>query len=580
MTFFCCNNIPTFAPTFTDTMTRRKHLHILLFLLAAFFTACKPPIDPKAQLHKAERNIETNPEAALASLDSILNPDLSLSHADHMKYALLHAEAAYLSFKEVKNDTTIFEACRYYEKKQDLPQFTKAALYSACVLEAQGQTDAAVDAYNKAFALASQNADSAMMAKAKHYLGNMNYNTGYYDEAVKNFKQADKYYADNLSKKAQMLRAIGAAFTLKYENDSAVHYLEKGLELARDAENEMEESYILNTMSIIYREKGDYEESLLLLRQSASVGVAENDSIRLHLNYADLFLGMDELDSTKFYAGKLQKEVKDVEDGSERAAIYNLLAKFEASIENMDSAYYFQQQNINAVSDEYHKRLQQSLYEAQLKYDFEAQQNQYYQQLAQRRKTIIVLVFALLLLAVFLSVLLLINLHRKKEMIQLKDDFLSFKQQTIELQNELDSQKKQQTGQTDLQQKTLDLLNIANTYKEESLKKQFRLLCNMEVYRLNTGDKALLETLCSSMYGKSDFWTAALKVADEIYPNVVKNIRKKCPGLTDEEFKTAVFLLMGVPRQTEAILLKNSVNMVDKNRVKVRKMLKNHGIDC
>lgn len=580
MTFFCCDNIPIFAPAFTDTMTRHKQLYILLFFLVAFFTACKPPIDSKAQLHKAERNIETNPEAALASLDSVLNPDLSLNHADHMKYALLHAEAAYLSFKELKNDTAIFEACRYYEKKQDLPQFTKAALYSACVLEAQGQTDAAVDAYNKAFALASQNADSAMMAKAKHYLGNMNYNTGYYDEAVKNFKQADKYYADNLSKKAQMLRAIGAAFTLKYENDSAVHYLEKGLELARDAENEMEESYILNTMSIIYREKGDYEESLLLLRQSASVGVAENDSIRLHLNYADLFLGMDELDSTKFYAGKLQKEVKDVEDGSERAAIYNLLAKFEASIENMDSAYYFQQQNINAVSDEYHKRLQQSLYEAQLKYDFEAQQNQYYQQLAQRRKTIIVLVFALLLLAVFLSVLLLINLHRKKEMIQLKDDFLSFKQQTIELQNELDSQKKQQTGQTDLQQKTLDLLNIANTYKEESLKKQFRLLCNMEVYRLNTGDKALLETLCSSMYGKSDFWTAALKVADEIYPNVVKNIRKKCLGLTDEEFKTAVFLLMGVPRQTEAILLKNSVNMVDKNRVKVRKMLKNHGIDC
>ena len=552
----------------------------LLFLCCLPSCLDNPIPDPKTLLRKAEQNIDTNPEVALHSLDSILAPSVSFRQNDCMKYVMLHVEAAFLSGKEIKNDTAIFEACRFYEKNDDLPQQAKATLLSACVLEAQGQTDAAVDAYNKAFALASQNADSAMMAKAKHYLGNMNYNTGYYDEAVKNFKQADKYYADNLSKKAQMLRAIGAAFTLKYENDSAVHYLEKGLELARDAENEMEESYILNTLSIIYREKGDYEESLLLLRQSASVGVAENDSIRLHLNYADLFLGMDELDSTKFYAGKLQKEVKDVEDGSERAAIYNLLAKFEASIENMDSAYYFQQQNINAVSDEYHKRLQQSLYEAQLKYDFEAQQNQYYQQLAQRRKTIIVLVFALLLLAVFLSVLLLINLHRKKEMIQLKDDFLSFKQQTIELQNELDSQKKQQTGQTDLQQKTLDLLNIANTYKEESLKKQFRLLCNMEVYRLNTGDKALLETLCSSMYGKSDFWTAALKAAEEFYPDVVPGIRKKCPGLTDDEFKTAVFLLMGVPRQTEAILLKNSVNMVDKNRVKVRKMLKNHGIDC
>ena len=295
-------------------MKTLEHLIIYLLLLCCLPSCLDNPIpDPKTLLRKAEQNIDTNPEVALHSLDSILAPSVSLRKSDYMKYAMLHVEAAFMSGKEIKNDTAIFEACRFYEKNDDLPQQAKATLLSACVLEEQGQTDAAVDAYNKAFALASQNADSAMMAKAKHYLGNMNYNTGYYDEAVKNFKQADKYYADNLSKKAQMLRAIGAAFTLKYENDSAVHYLEKGLELARDAENEMEESYILNTLSIIYREKGDYEESLLLLRQSASVGVAENDSIRLHLNYADLFLGMDELDSTKFYAGKLQKEVRALE---------------------------------------------------------------------------------------------------------------------------------------------------------------------------------------------------------------------------------------------------------------------------
>ena len=241
-----------------------------------------------------------------------------------------------MSFKEVKNDTAVFEACRYYEKKQDLPQLTKATLYSACVLEAQGQTDAAVDAYNKAFALAGQKDDSTLMAKAKHYLGNLNYYGGYYDEALKNYKSASNYYGCNLSKKAQMHRAIGSAFTLKHENDSAVHYLEKGLELARDAKNEMEESYILNTLSIIYREKGDYEESFLLLRQSVSVGVAENDSIRLHLNYADLFLGMNELDSAEYYAEKLQKEVKEVTDSPELVAIYDFLAKYEACIGKID----------------------------------------------------------------------------------------------------------------------------------------------------------------------------------------------------------------------------------------------------
>ena len=553
----------------------------MLILLLFCFTVCACTYRPNSKLliYNVEHSIDTNPEAALASLDSILNPDLSLGHADYMKYALLHVEAAYLSFKDMKNDTAVFEACRYYEEKHDLPQLTKATLYSACVLEAQGQTDAAVDTYNKAFALASQNTDSTMMAKARFYLGNLNYNTGCYDEAAKNFMEADMYYAYDLSKKALIYRTLGQTFLLRKENDSALHYLEKGLDLTRKTKDVANESDILNTMSIVYREKGNYTQSLELLRQSVSVGIADNDSIRLYLNYANLFLGMGEMDSAGFYAAKLKKVVKNVADGPEQAAIYVFLSRFESAFGSIDSAFVFEQQHVQALDKEYRRRLQQSVYEAQRKYDFEAQQNHYYQQIAQRRKTIIVLAFALLSLSVLLSVLLLVNLRRNKEMLQTKEKLLSFEKRTFELQNELDRQKKQQSNlsdQTKLLQRTMDLLTNANVYKKESLKNRFKILCNMEIHIQNKGDKELLDVLRSSMYGKSDFWTAALKVVDELYPDVAKNIRKNCPELTENEFKTAVFILMNVPRKTEAVLLNNSVDMVDKNRTKVRKMLIEH----
>ena len=550
----------------------------LLFLCCLPSCLDNPLPDPKTLLRKAEHSIDANPEAALHSLDSISAPSVSLRKSDRMKYAMLHVEAAFMSGKEIKNDTAIFEACRYYEKNDDLPQHAQATLLSACVLEEQGQTDAAVDAYNKAFALASQNADSVLMARAKFYLGNLNYNSSYFDEALRNYKEACMYYAFNLSRKAQMYRAIGQTFILQHENDSALHYLGKGLEMAKKAENVAEESKLLNAMSIVYREKEDYGQSLMLLKQSAIAGEADNDSIRHHLNYANLFLGLNEMDSAGYYAEKLQGEVKDVEDGAEKTAIFSFLTKYEESIGNVDSAYHTHQLYTEILSSEYRKQLQQSVYEAQQKYDFEAQQNQYYQELAQRRKTILVLVFALLSLALFLSVVLFVLLRREKEMLRLKDDFLSFKQQTIELQNELDSRKKQQDGQTDLLQKSMDLLNVANAFKDEQLRNLFKTLCNMEVYRLNTSDKALLSTLCSSLYGKSDFWTAALKVVDELYPNVTQNIRRSCPDLTDDEFKTAVFILMNVPRQTEAILLDTTINMVDKNRPKIRRMLTEHKI--
>lgn len=165
----------------------------LLFLCCLPSCLDNPLPDPKTLLRKAEHSIDTNPEAALHSLDSISAPSVSLRKSDYMKYAMLHVEAAFMSGKEIKNDTAIFEACRYYEKNDDLPQHAQATLLSACVLEEQGQTDAAVDAYNKAFSLASQTADSALMARSKHYLGNLNYNSDYYDIALSNYHEANLF---------------------------------------------------------------------------------------------------------------------------------------------------------------------------------------------------------------------------------------------------------------------------------------------------------------------------------------------------------------------------------------------------
>ena len=528
-------------------MTRHKQLHILLFFLAAFFTACKPPIDPKAQLHKAERNIETNPEAALASLDSVLNPDLSLRHADHIKYILLHAEATYLSFKEVKNDTAIFEVCRYYEKKQDLPQLTKATLYSACVLEAQGQTDAAVDAYNRAFALASQNADSALMAKAKHYLGNLNYYGGYYDEALKNFMEADKYYANNLFKKAQMHRILGQTFALKHENDSALHYLEKGLVLARNTKNVAIESNILNAMSIVYREKGDYDKSFLLLRQSVSVGVAENDSIRLHLNYADLFLSMNELDSAGYYAEKLKREVKNVDGGSELVAIYDLLAKYEANTGNMDSAYLFQQQHINTVSDEYSRRLQQSVYEAQQKYDFEHLQNVLNGKIIQRQRVVIFVSFALAIAACVIAWLLLRTKKIKEAERQVK----------AELQN--------------LIQKTEDRNVVVNSQLNWRLD-MIVSLAKMTGKPINSKNE--FEKLKYDIFGAKEApFEAVAAILEECYPTLYATIRNGYPQMTETETKVCLLSCTDLSNADISSVLDVSIHTVNKCRSSIREKM-------
>ena len=534
----------TFAPTFTDTMTRHKHPYILLFLLAAFFTACKPPVDPKAQLHKAEQSIETNPEAALASLDSILNPDLSLRHADHIKYILLHAEAAYLSFKEVKNDTAIFEACRYYEKKQDLPQLTKATLYSACVLEAQGQTDAAVDAYNKAFALASQNADSVLMARAKHYLGTLNYKTGYFEEALQSYKIATALYSHDLARKAMMYRAIGQTFALQHENDSALHYLEKGLEMAKKAGNVAEESKLLNAMSIVCREKGDFVQSLSLLRQSVTVGLADNDSTRLHLNYGKLFLSMNEMDSAGCYAELLQREVESVTDRPEQAAIYAFLSNYEAQVGDMGKAFLYQKDLFELSSSIYEENVKQSVYEAQQKYDYVRLQNVMNGKIIQRQRIAIYAIFALVFAVCIIAWLLLRNKKMKEAEQQVKSEMQALLNKTEDKDSILSDQLNWR----------LDLI--------VSLGKK----AGKQINSRNELERLQNEIFCA----KETPFEAVAAVLEQSYPSLYASIREGYPQMTETETKVCLLSCTDLSNADISSILDVSIHTVNKCRSSIR----------
>ena len=546
-----------------------ERLIIFLLLLCCLSSCLDNPLpDPKTLLRKAEHSIDTNPEAALHSLDSISAPSVSLRKSDYMKYAMLHVEAAFVSGKEIKNDTAIFEACRYYEKNDDLPQQAKATLLSACVLEEQGQTDAAVDAYNKAFSLASQNADSVLMARAKHYLGTLNYKTGYFEEALQSYKIATALYSHDLARKAMMYRAIGQTFALQHENDSALHYLEKGLEMAKKAGNVAEESKLLNAMSIVYREKGDFVQSLSLLRQSVTVGLADNDSTRLHLNYGKLFFGMNEMDSAGCYAEKLQREVESVTDGPEKAAIYAFLARYEAGIGNMDSAYHIHQLYTELLSSEYRKQLQQSVYEAQQKYDFEAQQNQYNKQLANRRRTILLLVIGLLVLAVAVAVAMFRNSQKNKALANVLKELLSFKHENNKMQTDFTEREKDWSG----------LIASYEDKLEEGLKFRQTVMQQTDILSRNFGEKSYMLNLEKTVFGSSSHWEKMMTVFDELYPGVRASLHEHYPQLSEMECKDFVLSIIGVSRNDEALLLDVSVSVVDKMRSKVKKITGKNGV--
>lgn len=545
--------------------TIQRYSIFLLFLCC--FSSCFHDSRPDyaALLLNAERSIGTNPEAAWHSLDSISMPNLNLSQSDYMNYALLHTAAAFLSGRELKNDTAIFEASRYYEKRNDMQHLAIATLFSACVLEEQNQTDDAVETYNKAFAIASQNADSSVMARAKHYLGNLNYNSGYYDNALRYFSEANLLYGLNFQKKAIIYNSIGGTFFLKHEIDSALHYLEKGLDMADEVRDADLYDNILHTMSIAYKENGDFEQSLSSLRQSVRKNVDYNDSVRYHLNFAILFLSMDKMDSTAYYARLLQNEVHDVTDGPEQMSIFDFLARYEAYIGNADSSYFFEQQKFDAFTQEYHKRLQQSVYEAQQKFDFEAQQNQYNKQLANRRRTILLLVIGLLFLTIAVAVAMFRNSQKNKALADVFRDLLTFKQENSRMQSDFTEREK-------------DLSNLIASY-ENRLERELRfkqiVMQQTDLLTKTKGDRLYMLDLEKTVFEGGNHWEKMMTVFDELYPGVRASMHEHYPQLSELELGDFVLSIIGVPRNDEALLLNVSVSVVDKMRSKVKKITKN-----
>ena len=92
----------------------------LLFLLTV---SCARRDEALRLLEKAQSLIESAPDSALMYLDSIFLPEKFLSKENYMEYLVTNVQAKYKNNKDIKDDTIIFEAKRYFAKKAKSSRF-------------------------------------------------------------------------------------------------------------------------------------------------------------------------------------------------------------------------------------------------------------------------------------------------------------------------------------------------------------------------------------------------------------------------------------------------------------------------
>ena len=389
--------------------TKQVYTIICLIFFVALISCAKKVDQITEFLQLAEQCMEAQPDTALAILQRITNPE-KLQGKNQADYGLLMTQALDKNYKPLESDSLIQIAIRFYENSSDKVARGKAYFYFGRYLYLERKYEEALDPFLKSRKLLDNTNQYKMLGLVYGYIGIVNQKRYIYDEALKNHKEALKYYNlvnDTLSVTIT-LRNIGRAYTLKNEIDSAYYYFTSALDMV-SGKGLISESSILHDLSIITRRTGDYEKAeSLILTSIDKMGVGE--MYTRHLSLGILYFQMGKYDKAEEYLNKSLISPKPENHSSAYSYLYKICLK-KGDYENVVS-YVEKCDSIRSIL--INQKNWYNVLELQQKYDNEKLKNENLQIRNNRN-------FMSLLGVIFILVILIIavyyyyrNYHNKK----------------------------------------------------------------------------------------------------------------------------------------------------------------------
>ena len=530
--------------------------------------SCKQRREAIRQLGCAQAIMETAPDSALVFLDSIRSHPGVLDKRHRMEYETAMVQAKYKCYKDISEDTAVFEARRYFVKTKDYGQQALAALYSGCVYEERGEYEMSMEAYKEAMKPATIVGDSLIMARIQQCIGSLLYSHGLYGEALKSYKKAAEICRSMPEKQAEYYGNIGRCFVLMKENDSAFYYYKKGIDCAIQIGNIEIQSILLQNLSVLYRECQMYDEALSTLRQSLRLNPIMEEYPYYNLNFARLYNLLNQNDSLTYYISLLKNDLECIEDRPLLTSIYSILSEYEMQKNNYDSAFYYQTKYSDMIEDIYQEQMEQSVYEIQQKYDYQKKENFYAKKLLKRQIWITLLVLFLLIALMVVVIMIYKILKRKEHEAEINKKLLAL-------------QKKTDEAKIKYTQKEYEFQQYNEKKEQDELMLRFLMIMYSE--SLCDSNKNVINNLKKLLYGdnEQDNWEAMLSIFDRLFPGRIDMIKAQYQDLNEMEFKICILSHFDLSRQEEADFMHCSVYGMDKYRWKLYdKMKKQTIIPC
>lgn len=531
----------------------------LLFLLTV---SCARRDEALRLLEKAQSLIESAPDSALMYLDSIFLPEKFLSKENYMEYLVTNVQAKYKNFKDIKEDTLIFEAKDYFIGKAHDPKLiAQSYLYSGCVYDERQDYDKALNEYNYAFSTAELSHDSILMYLSTSYIANIYDKQNYFDKALEKHLQSINYIKEGDKELlATSYANIAKGYLISLNNDNSIYYIDKALDIVTDSYNKKLLSSVYQFAHVIYRECNRIEEAKDFLRLSIE---ANGDSLATslyNLNLAELYLETGEQDSTKKYTHKLINEIDNINDMAFLASSYGFLSDYYSSLNMNDSALYYQDRLTRTIDKIREDNMQQNIYEIEKKYNYEHLSNNYHKKLNRQFKMIIVMLLILIILVTIISMLIVrkkkgeIALMKKNEQLVIEMNSLKSEYNILE---ELNNDIKSSVGNI-LKQRSKLIVKVNNIEKKH-----------------NDTDKDIVNELKSLVYGsrnKSGL-IAAIDLLENTYEKLPTFVKERYSNLNETEYNVCILSMLPLSSREIASIINLGESSVAKARSNIRKKI-------
>jgi tetratricopeptide (TPR) repeat protein/DNA-binding CsgD family transcriptional regulator len=589
-------------------------LFAIIAILSLF--ACNPQREASSLLKQVQALVETQPDAALHLIDSILLPEKNLSKREYMSYLVMRVQARYKNYLPVDADTAIFVARDYFAKhNKDARQTALAYFYSGYVYREQEDFENAMVQYKQAVEYAAKTNDIDLQGSVERNIGDLLSGRDLYVQALEQYKIAERFFANSINdatgKQARCFSAIARMYRLLGQQDSALIAFDKAMSLAKINEDVGLQISLTQNLSVLYTEMEEYEKAESYLRQSFELNSDTTNLPRYYLNLAEFFSKTNQTDSLAVYVDKLNQIVNSSDDLYFRATAYHFLAANAKANDDFSAAFVYQDKEMGLVEQITRRRLEQSVYEAKQRFDYHRYKDEHTQALWKRQHLIITLLILLLSISLFAVFIYRRLLHLESRMLSLQNALTILEQTNENLQRDKQLSNENHEKSRYVFEQMIDRLQkdklIAKENQEEiseifkrTIKdlQQDRTVAKKNQAQLNEILRRKLDILRKSILLQSGF--VNIKSIDEaketfneivfgkktplysevfreivnmIYPDLSTFIREQYPKFTDTELN--VSLLSFADLETKEILnilnLKN--NTLNMTRTRIRQKM-------